>query len=198
MENLAKDYNFKNATWSDLKEISKIEQEFFGGYSKAFNEEFIKSWYKHNPNMFFVVKNGQDKVVAFSILTPISEKLYDKLVKGEVGDLYDFNKSEVPRTMDSNYYYISDICITKEATKSRNVIFALLFGGSINFLLDKANYIMTLPVTKEGARLCKKLGFVEVSESLCDNKKYPICELQTNNENIKKFTRFAKVLHKKG
>ena len=59
--------------------------------------------YKYNNHIFYVVKNKEDQVLAFTIMTPITEKLYNKMLTGEINDMYDFPFEDVLQEKKSDY-----------------------------------------------------------------------------------------------
>ena len=191
-------YNFVQASYDDLVGMAEIEKEFFGNYSKAFDLEFLRRWYKYNSSMFYVVKDEKGDVLAFTIMTPITKNAYDRMLCGTMNDMYDFLKIDVLRGQKSDYYYVSDICVSKE--KNANSYFrvvSFLMAGLIKYLSENAYYILVSPVTKDGTALCEHIGFKKVASSFFDGNEYPICELIATEEYKNKYKRFTKILDKK-
>lgn len=187
---------FEKANFEDLGEIANIEGEFFSDYSKVFSKEFLEKWYLYNSDMFYVVKDCNNKVFAFTILTPITNDLYNKILLGMENDMYDFSYSDVLKTMDSDYYYVSDMCVSKKnAGKNYFKAVAFLVGGAIKILSEKATYVTTTAITDEGLKLCKHIGFREVSYFNDDN--YYICELLITDERKKRFSKLTKLVKEK-
>jgi hypothetical protein len=184
-----KQIRFCLAKREDIPAMVEIEQEFFGDYEKAFDEVFFTEWFMHNPDMFYVIKDGEKTILGFVILTPVTEKLYNQLLSGEVFDFFDFPSSEVTKTMDSDYYYVSDICITKRQEINYLKAVTNIVGGMMKVLSEKAKYITTCPVTPSGAKLCKTIGMRKVAEVDSNGKKYTICALESSPEKIARFQR---------
>ena len=187
---------FAQAKSQDLPAMAAIEQEFFGDYDKAFNLDFLKKWFAHNPDMFFVIRNEMNTVLGFVILSPVTEKLYARLIAGEVFDFFDFPEEDVLVSMNSDYYYVSDICITRKAKISNLAATINIIGGMIEVLSEKAKHVTACPVTKEGAGLCRTIGMKKVAESEHNGQAYTICELNVTPENIERFRRLTERVNK--
>ena len=83
------------AAQSDLVKMADIEEEFFGGYSRVFNEPFLKKWYQHNPAMFSVIKDHDGTVLGFFIVCPMTHNAYSRMIAGEVSDLHDLSTEDI-------------------------------------------------------------------------------------------------------
>lgn len=189
---------FCRATREDIPGMVRIEEEFFSDYEKAFDQKFFDQWFEHNADMFFVIKNVEEDVLGFVVLTPITEALHNRLIKGEVFDFFDFSKSEVIKTMDSDYYYISDICISRSRAGNYMKAFINIAGGMIGILAEKAKYVTACPVTTAGARLCRTVGMKKVAESESNGARYSVCLLKVTPEIIGRFQRIAERTNRTG
>lgn len=167
---------FQVAVAEDLIQIAEIEQEFFPGYERAFTEEFLKKWFEHNKDMFYVVKSSAGVVQAFIVLVPVDEQLYDELLQGLKSDLYDFEMEHVLTSLNSEYYYIADICISKKAEKYIRTAEKLMVGAA-GVIYSHANRVTTSPITPEGNQMCKHLGFKEVAKQEFNGEYYSVQEL---------------------
>lgn len=181
---------FQTATEEDFQGMLAIENEFFGTYSRALNEENMTRWFNHNPNMFYVVKNENGHVLAFTILVPVTKELYDKLKKGKVSDLFDFDENEVEKVFKSDYFFIEEVCVSKKGSKG-NYFRAtrLLFNEFTKIIYENAKFVTTSPITEDGKRICEHLGFQLVAEEVYEGKKYSVCELvnfQKTREEVKR------------
>lgn len=187
---------FCQANQSDIAGMAAIEGEFFGDYEKIYNEDFLRKWFAHNPDMFFVIKNTDDAVLGFVVLTPVTKKLHEQLLRGEIFDFFDFGEEDVCRSMNSDYYYVSDICVTK--SKEINYLAAVTnaIGGMIDILSQKAKFVTACPISKAGAKLCKAIGMKKVAEADCDGQKYTICALVVDQEIISRFQRLVKKINR--
>ena len=192
------DIRFCRATREDIPGMVKIEEEFFSNYEKAFDQKFFDQWFEHNANMFFVIKNVEEDVLGFVVLTPITETLHNRLIKGEVFDFFDFSKSEVIRTMDSDYYYVSDICVSRSRAGNYMKAVINIAGGMIGILAEKAKYVTACPVTTAGARLCRTVGMKKVAESESNGVRYSVCLLEMTPEIISRFQRIEKRTNRTG
>lgn len=162
-------YLFKNATIEDIAKIETIEKSFFDN-GVAFDAEFLKKWFLHNPNMFYVVKKSDDELAAFTILVPITEKLYSDLKLGKVHDMAQFTEEEVLLEIKSEYYYVADIAVNEKKLAPT----LILIKGITKFLGDNAHWVMTTPITKDGLSFCKTMGF-------CSAELGKNCELEVNS-----------------
>lgn len=166
-------YKFRIATLKDIEQMVQIENQFFNE-EVAFNEKFLEKWFLHNSNMFYVVVNSQEKVLAFTILVPITEKLYGDLKRGKVKDLVEFQEQDILQEVQSEYYYIADIASSEKEISATLV----LLKGLTEFLGENAHWVIATPITKEGFMICKKFGFKAIeSENMLGNN----CELEVTN-----------------
>lgn len=179
--------NFDIANRQDLAEMAEIENEHFNGYERAFTKDFLEKWYNHNSNMFFVVRDKNNEVSAFIILVPVKKPLYELLLEGTVSDLFDFDEDLVCTDMNSDYYYIADICMSQK--KSNMKVGAQLMFGAAKIIYTYAKYVTASPITNMGLRLLQGLGFKKVSEQEYNGEIYPVFELDMNDETVfrKKF-----------
>lgn len=147
-------YNFEVATIKDIDEIISIEEEFFEN-GVAYTKEFIITWMKHNPNMFFVVKDNNLKIKGFTILAPITEECYQKLKNNEITDMINFKQTDVLNTIQSEYYYFADIA----SSKKDSLASISLLHGIQKHLSQNAHFIAATPITEDGVRISKYFGF---------------------------------------
>ena len=132
--------------------------------------------------------------MAFFILVPITEMIYEKLLTGKVSDLYDFTEEDVKQEMYSDYHYIADICVSKKMGKENYLSVAALLIKNFGAVLKKyARVVITSPITEDGMRMCLKIGFKKVAEEIYEEKIYPIYLLECNDEVRKKFERLLKL-----
>ncbi len=172
------DIFFTSAKIDDIAAMVEIEKEYFASYGRAYNEEFMLRWYRHNPDMFYVLKTAYDEILAFAILTPVTEKLYGDIRSGKVADLFDFPESEVPRNFASDYFFIADVVTSREKCKSQTEAVKLrLQYENIIVLYNNAKKVLTSSATKEGLKAMKAAGFEEVASEEFEGQKNFISEL---------------------
>lgn len=167
---------FENASRDDVRKIAEIEKKYFGNYERAFDYDFLIKWFEHNDKMYFVTKDESEDVKAFVILVPVKDILYDKLLRGEVSDFFEFSPDEVCSSNESDYYYLADICL-ENIGKNISAIISLL-KGTAQFLYDNAKYVTTSPITPYGLKMTEHLGFHKVSEQEFNGEIYPVYELK--------------------
>ena len=150
-------YHFENARMDDIGGISAIEHEYFEN-GVAYTEEFIKKWMIYNPSMFWVVKDEFGKVLAHTILVPVTEECYKRLHQNELHDMIEFKETDVLQDENSDYYYTASIAVAKEYQSKLTVVNTLL-GGIIYYFSQHGNQIITTPITTAGLRITKSLGY---------------------------------------
>lgn len=144
-------YIFDLAKEEDIKGIMELELKYFN--TLAYKEEDIRKWLKHNRKMFYVVKDNTNKVVAFTIIVPITENCYNKFKNGLVTDMNEFYLSDIKTTMESDYYYFADV-----VSDNKNPIAAMImFKHILPILWEKPKYIVTTPLTNSGKNKASKL-----------------------------------------
>lgn len=147
-------YPFTVATFEDVEGIVDIEKNFFEK-GVAYTADFIEDWMNYNPNMFYVVKDRNDVVRAFTILVPITKECYMALKKNEITDMNEFKKEDVLVTTQSEYYYFADIA----ATNKEPLAAVSILNGIQIYLCQNAHYVATTPITNDGERVSKIFGF---------------------------------------
>lgn len=158
------DIFFTSAKLEDIPVMVEIEKEYFGSYGRFYNEEFMLKWYRHNPDMFYVIKTAYDEILGFTIITPVTKKLYEDIRSGKVGDLFDFPESEVPRDFVSDYFFVSDVVASREKCKSNIMAVKLrLQYEIINVLFEVSKKVLTSSASEEGLRAMQASGFEEVA-----------------------------------
>ena len=174
---------FEKAKETDIPELVAIEKEFFDGYSRIFDEVNMTKWFYHNPDMFYVVKDNNDEIKAFTIITPVTDELYTKLRNGEVTDLFDFKGEEVPTDFNSDFYYIADACVKG---KSSNLGFIKIAGTLLiniaKILKENAKLVITSPITDASKNLCSHLNFKLISSEMFEGKECGVYELECSDQ----------------
>ena len=151
MEKYCNGYVFDLATVEDIKGIMELELKYFN--TLAYKEEDIIKWLKHNREMFYVVKDNTNKVVAFTIIVPITKNCYNKFKSGIVTDMNEFALSDIETTMESDYYYFADVVSDNKNTIASMIIFKHI----LPILWEKPKYIVTTPITNNGKNKALKL-----------------------------------------
>lgn len=151
MEKYRNGYVFDLATVEDIKGIMELELKYFN--TLAYKEEDIRKWLKHNREMFYVVKDNTNKVVAFTIIVPITKNCYNKFKSGIVTDMNEFALSDIETTMESDYYYFADVVSDNKNTIASMIIFKHI----LPILWEKPKYIVTTPITNNGKNKALKL-----------------------------------------
>lgn len=153
MENNNYNLYFDIANESDIPGIMTIEKSFFAT-GVAYTEKDIRKWMKHNPNMFYVIRDNIGQVKAFTIMAPITEECYNKFKNGLVTDMNQFELSDIEITLQSDYYYFADVASLEKDT----IASMLLFKNILPIMWEHTHYIVTTPITEEGKNKSRRLG----------------------------------------
>lgn len=176
------------AAQSDLVKMADIEEEFFGGYSRVFNEPFLKKWYQHNPTMFSVIKDHDGTVLGFFIVCPMTHNAYSRMIAGEVSDLHDLSTEDILTDFSSEYFYIADLCVSKRNKGLSYFRVATALMKEFTILLNSyAKYVVTSPITPEGTRITQKLGGIEIATQEFEGNKYAIYQLEWTDDMRRKY-----------
>lgn len=144
---------FSVADYYDVDGIMAIEEKYFSSNGIAYTKEDIIKWMAYNPEMVYVVRDEEKQVKGFTIIVPLTKIGYDKYRNGLVKDLDKLELSDIVSSMESEYYYFADVaCDNKNKVASM-----VLFNNILPILLEKAKYIVTTPVTKEGRNKAVRL-----------------------------------------
>jgi len=148
-----KDLYFDLANEYDIEGIMEIEENFFQS-GVAYKKEDIIKWMNYNPNMFYVVRDSEGRVKAFTIIAPITEECYKKFKSGIITDMNEFELSDIMITLQSDYYYFADV-----ASKQKDAIAAMiLFNNILPIIWENTHYVVTTPITDAGRNKARKLG----------------------------------------
>jgi len=175
---------FRAAKSDELSSILQIEWGNFSGYGHIFSVNSLKEWYAHNPDMFQVVLDDRNWILAYAVLVPVSINLFNQIKKGKYSAISDFPKSEVIKNMDSKYYHIEVVATIPAKYSSRAGSFLIKSVG--HFLVENASSVTTSPVLNIGLRLCKYFDFKHIADEEWDGKTYPIYTLEVDEKTITK------------
>lgn len=174
---------FRSANPDELSSILQIEWGNFSGYGHIFSVNSLKKWYSHNPDMFKVVLDERNWILAYAVVVPITKSLFDQLHQGKCSAISDFPKLEVLKEMNSPYYHIEVIATIPAKYSSRAGSYLIKSVGL--FLIENAKHVTTSPVLSIGLRLCKHFGFEHIADEKWMDQLYPIYNLNVDKEKIK-------------
>lgn len=179
-------YSFEKATKREISDIARLEKESLGNYEDYYDENFLTTFFYHNPDMFYVTKKD-DEVRGFVILAPLTKKLHLDITLGKYSDMCTFPKNEICRDMNSIYMNLADIVV--DNTKGKIAFlkaFATLYQGIINtiFQLSNGGYITASPISSEGLNLINVLGMKYIATDINGNKPIDIYISKVNEENF--------------
>lgn len=162
---------FAMAARSELSSILQIEWGNFQGYGHLFTVESIQKWYDHIPDSFYVVRDSHGWVLAYAVLVPISQTLFERICRGDVSSLPQFPQEDVgPNTSD--YWHLEVLASVPKRSASRVGAFLVRKVGEQ--LLCKAKYVTTSPITPIGERLCRYFGFEHTADEDPSEGGYPV------------------------
>lgn len=182
----------ERATEEDLLGVLKIEEEYFGDYDRSLKYEDISRWYTHNPDMFYVVKSDEGEVLAASIFVPITKETYDRIIRGEISDIYSFKEEDVFTNFDTDYFHLESVAATK--TKGQLTFYKIsvtALRGIIKEIALNAKHVTSSPITDEGKKTLESFGFTPRSIEDHNGEKFVIYGLDvTDNKKDKAAERY--------
>jgi len=186
--------SFDVARKEELSSILQIEWSDFPGYGHILSVASIRDWYEHNPNMFYVVRDAKNWVMAYACVVPITERLFDEICAGKCSALTAFSKEDVLKSGATPFYHVE--VIASVPTKSSSRVGRNLIREVGGILQQKARSVSASPVTDIGIRLCQYFGFRQVAEEkVCqpsgETRVYPIFVLDLEPKRfLEKLERF--------
>ena len=185
------DLVFRTATPEDLEDIQAITQKTFGDHEFVFSIENLEDWYNHNEDMCYVVKDVKKDInTAVAILLPVTGKLYDRLRKGEVGDMCHFDKNEVRSSLDSQHYYVELLCINPEIDKSQALLSGAVLAGGISRIIYENGGVRSAATgsATEGLNMLEKIGYKPLAVY---KEEYPIFDIRATPQIARLLSRAA-------
>lgn len=151
----------------DFEAIAALEKD---GIDEgiAFSKEQLLSFFMRNNNMFRVLVDENDAVLAFTLVSPITDNASKKFEDGVATDLADLHLDEIISSdvEDENIrngivmdYYFGDI------VSNRNVSIVSLMQDIISNYVVGVRVIYSTPVTENGYKLLQALGFVKIQDT---------------------------------
>lgn len=174
--------NFRTSNIDELSSILQIEWGNFSGYGHIFSVNSLKNWFAHNPHMFKVVVDEHHWILAYAVLVPISERLYNDICKGKYSAIIDFPISEVKKRMKSDFFHIEVLATIPAKYSSRSGSFMIKSVGK--FLFENAKFVTASPVSGIGVRLCNYFSFEHIADEIWNEETYPIYKLDVKNDSI--------------
>jgi radical SAM protein with 4Fe4S-binding SPASM domain len=186
--NIHGNLKFAPAEYEELSSILQLEWANFSDFANAFSVDSIKKWYKHNPNMFWVVKDTSNWILGYVVLVPVSERLYNDICNGQYSALVEFSEQCVQKTNNSAFYHIE--VLAKIPNIIEQIVGSFLIKNTGTFLVNNAKYITATPMTEVGLKLCNFFDFTYCSSEEINGKQYPIYRADINDSIIQKIRKF--------
>ena len=184
------DLCFEQLKESELSSVLQIEWYNFPGFGHVFSVDSLKYWYKHNPKMFWVVKDRRNWIMGYAVIVPITNKLYRKICKGDYSSLLNFPVRSVLTHDNSLFYHIEVIATIYRTSSSRPGSFLIKKIGE-TMIDKKVTYITTSPIKDIGVGLCNYFGFKHIADEHFHREIYPIYNLEVNHAELsRKVKRF--------
>lgn len=180
---------FEKLHKGELSSILQIEWANFSGYGHVFSVDSLKHWYKHNSSMFMVVKDVHNWILGYTVLVPITKKLFNKIKQGIYSSLLDFPAREVLHGNSSPYYHIEVIATIHKSKATRAGSFLIKQVGE-RLLCKEVKFITASPVKDIGVNLCTYFEFKHVADETYKGEIYPIYLLEVNKNTHNKLKRF--------
>lgn len=173
---------FAPAKEDELSSILQIEWSNFPGYGHIFTVESLKKWYRQTPSSFWVVRDSKRWVLGYAAIVPVSQRLSQRILRGDLSSLTQFAEDEVRTPDGTEYFHIEVLATVPSRTASRAGRYLINQVGA--YLLTHARYVTTSPVTDIGVRLCRYFNFQRVADEIVDGMSYPIYYLEVDKDQI--------------
>ena len=165
---------------TDVKTIVHLDHLSFPTYDHAFSSQSLTKWFKHNPDMFFVVTDHSDDVLGYAAIIPIDSQLLWRLRQGLVSSVVEFSESHVP--VHSSYFHIEVVAVRPDLRGTR--ISACLLLAIADRLLSEAEIVTASPINATGQKLCESFGFKPISEERLGKHTYSVYELTVDKKRL--------------
>ncbi len=170
---------------NELSSVLQIEWLMFAGYGHVFSVDNIRQWYKHNPDMFYVVKDKHNWILGYAVIVPVSKQLYKKICSGLYSSLIDFPARGVIRKNKSEYCHIEVIATIYGNRSTRAGSFLIKKLGET--LLDlMVKHVTASPIKDVGVGLCNYFDFKHSADEEYEGSRYPIYKLDISKSVVKK------------
>lgn len=190
---------FIKATEEDVPDCVRISNVIFNA---AFAVEKQTAWMEKNPDICYVVKNRDNKVVGYVLMLPLEPEIIEKILREELSALNletkDIRAFEPGKLL---HLYIASIAVEPKLTLTeRHTYGARLIAGLMDVLIDfgKQGIILaTLTArssTSDGIRLMRGVGFTEIP-STTRMKNFLI---EVEKSGIKEIMQYKRTLRESG
>lgn len=164
-------FRYEFARESDIPEIVRLESKCFPDYPYRLTVPTLTKWYAHNPKMFSVIRRDDEVVIGYSVIVPVSQDLFQRIIDEAISSLVSFPEVDVLQTEDAHCFHVEVFAIDPSAPHGAG---ALLLQSVARFLKDHATYVSASPITNAGLRLCHNLHFTQTGTDRIGTKEYGV------------------------
>jgi hypothetical protein len=159
--------SFDAATSEDMPTIVDIDKRTF---HVDITEETYLRWMRKNPETFFVLRDGGEKVVGYACLLPLKKEVMDRFVRDEI-DMDDISPDDVALFEPGRplHLYVIALCVDPVYRATiKHEYGARLVRGLFTFVLELARRgieIETITARTDkadGIRLLRKMGIPQL------------------------------------
>lgn len=190
---------FARATKEDIPECANISDAIFNA---SFAVEKQRAWMEKNPDICYVVKNEDNKVVGYALMLPLKPEKIERILREEESSLdleiKDIGVFEPGKPL---HLYMASIAITPSVTLTEKRTYAArLIAGLMNVLINLGKQGVILETitsrssTVDGIRLMRGIGFTEVP-SITRRKNFLI---EVEKSGIKEIMQYKQALRESG
>lgn len=163
--------SFDVATPEDMPTIVDIDKRTF---HVDITEQTYLRWMKKNPETFFVLRDGGDKVVGYACLLPLKKEVMDRFVRDEI-DMDDISPDDVALFEPGRplHLYVIALCVDPVYRAAiKHEYGARLVRGLFTFVLELARRgieietITARTYKADGIRLLRKMGIPQLRSSV--------------------------------
>lgn len=165
-------------TYSDFIDMFEIDKKVMREDLIA-DTETTYSWFKHNRYTHIGVRAiSSGKIVGYFSVLPITDDIYDKILRGDFQDK-DFTSDSIEQYIFSNFYRIYIAGVGIEPKYQNTGAFITLYNALIDLFLslakDREIYISEILAeasTKQGEKFCKMVGMKKICTTNNDTDVY--------------------------
>ena len=190
---------FARATKEDVPECARISDAIFNA---SFAVEKQRAWMNKNPDICYVVKDEDNKVVGYVLMLPLKPEKIEKILREEESSLdletKDIGVFEPGKPL---HLYMASIAITPGVTLTEKRTYgSRLIAGLMDVLINLGRQgviletIVSRSSTADGIRLMRGIGFTEIP-SITRRKNFLI---EVEKSGIKEIMQYKQALRESG
>jgi hypothetical protein len=191
--------SFARATQEDVPECARISDAIFNA---SFSVEKQQAWMKKNPDICYVVRDEDSKVVGYVLMLPLQAEKIEKILREEESSL-DLETKDIGTFEPGKplHLYMASIAITPSVTLTEKRTYgSRLIAGLMDVLIKLGGQGVILETitarssTADGIRLMRGMGFAEIP-SITRRKNFLI---EVEKSGIKEIMQYKQALRESG